>query len=89
MVVRRLPRLRDDNVTPQAFAGTFHVTHMEPIDAAYSQAASGRLLIPYLRSLPPADRLEHPVRPVARCRAQTLTVPGLQYQTRCSATPKA
>ncbi len=45
MVVRPTPRLRDDSVTPQqAFAGTFHVNETwSQLDAAYSQAASGRL----------------------------------------------
>ena len=45
MVLRRLPRLRDDGVTPeQAFAGTFHVNETwTQLDAAYSRAAAGQL----------------------------------------------
>lgn len=45
MVLRRLPRPRDDAVSPeQAFAGTFHVNQTwSQLDAAYSAAADGRL----------------------------------------------
>ncbi len=44
MVLRRLPRLRDGQVTPeQAFAGTFHVNETwSQLDAAYTRAAAGR-----------------------------------------------
>lgn len=45
MVLRRLPRLRDQNVTPeQAFAGTFHVNETwSQLDAGYLRAATGEL----------------------------------------------
>ena len=42
MVLKRLPRLRDNGVTAeQAFGGTFHVNETwTQLDAAYSQAAA-------------------------------------------------
>ena len=43
LVLRRLPRLRDDSVTAaQAFGGTFHIneTHSQ-LDDAYRRAAAG------------------------------------------------
>lgn len=45
MVLRRLPRLRDNRVTPeQAFAGTFHVNETwSQLDAAYLRASDGEL----------------------------------------------
>jgi phytoene dehydrogenase-like protein len=45
MVLTRLPRLRDDSVTPeQAFAGTFHVNETwSQLDTAYSRAAAGQI----------------------------------------------
>ena len=45
MVLRRLPRLRDDSVTPeQAFGGTLHVNETwTQLDAAYSRAAARAL----------------------------------------------
>lgn len=45
MVLRRMPRLRDERVTPQqAFAGTFHVNETwSQLDAAYLRASSGEL----------------------------------------------
>ena len=44
MVLRRLPRLRDDRVTPeQAFGGTFHLNETwTQLDEAYSRAAARR-----------------------------------------------
>ena len=47
MVLRRLPRLRDDSVTPeQAFGGTLHVNETwTQLDAAYSRAAGRRYRI--------------------------------------------
>ena len=44
MVLRRLPRLRDDGVTPeQAFGGTFHVNETwTQLEEAYAQAAARR-----------------------------------------------
>src|SRR6202012_6309621 len=43
MVLRRLPRLRDDTVTTeQAFAGTFHINETySQLEAAYARAAGG------------------------------------------------
>jgi phytoene dehydrogenase-like protein len=45
MVLRRLPRLRDERVDPrEAFAGTFHVAESyRQLAAAYEQAAAGAL----------------------------------------------
>ena len=41
MLLRRLPRLRDDRVAPEAaFAGTFHINEtMTQLDEAYAVAA--------------------------------------------------
>ena len=70
MVLRRLPRLRDERVTPeQAFAGTFHVNETwTQLDTAYSQAAAGRASgsVTVRGLLPFADRPEHPVGRAAR-----------------------
>ncbi|MGH3635209.1 phytoene desaturase family protein [Mycobacterium sp.] len=81
MVVRRLPRLRDDAVTPeQAFGGTLHVNETwTQLDAAYSQAAAGRLPDPlpceiYCHSLTDSSILSPALRDSG---AQTLTVFGL------------
>ena len=66
LLLRRLPRLRDETVTPeQAFGGTFHINeNFSQLDAAY--AAGGRRRHPRpaaLRDLLPfADRPDHPVR---------------------------
>ena len=45
LMLRRLPRLRDDTVTAeQAFGGTFHINeNFSQLDAAYAQAAGGRV----------------------------------------------
>ena len=70
MVLQRLPRLRDNSVTPeQAFGGTLHVNETwTQLDAAYSQAAAraatGSAAVRDL--LPFADRPEHPVPRAAR-----------------------
>ncbi|BBX72153.1 NAD(P)/FAD-dependent oxidoreductase [Mycobacterium shinjukuense] len=81
MVVRRLPRLRDDRVTPdQAFAGTFHVNETWcQLDAAYSRAAGRRLPDPlpceaYCHSLTDPSVLSPGLRAAG---AHTLTVFGL------------
>ncbi|MDD4866884.1 MAG: NAD(P)/FAD-dependent oxidoreductase [Mycobacterium sp.] len=81
MVLRRLPRLRDDSVTPeQAFAGTFHVNETRSqLDTAYSQAATGRLPDPvpceaYCHSLTDPSILSAGLRTSG---AQTMTVFGL------------
>lgn len=45
MLLKRLPRLRDDEVDPrEAFAGTFHIAEgYEQLATAHAQAAAGRL----------------------------------------------
>ncbi len=52
MLLRRLPRLRDADVTAeQAFAGTFHVNEgYEQLDTAYRQASAGTI-----PELPPCE----------------------------------
>ena len=81
MVLRRLPRLRDDGVTPeQAFAGTFHVNETwSQLDSAYSRAAAGQLPDPlpceaYCHSLADPSILSAPLRDAG---VQTMTVFGL------------
>jgi phytoene dehydrogenase-like protein len=81
MVLGRLPRLRDDNVTPeQAFSGTFHVNETwTQLDAAYSRAAAGQLPDPlpceaYCHSLTDPSILSAGLRASG---AQTMTVFGL------------
>ncbi len=81
MVVRRLPRLRDDAVTPeQAFAGTFHVNETwTQLDTAFLGAAAGQLPDPlpceaYCHSLTDPSILSVKLRDAG---AQTLTVFGL------------
>ncbi|MGH3594652.1 MAG: phytoene desaturase family protein [Mycobacterium sp.] len=81
MVVRRLPRLRDETVTPeQAFGGTLHVNETwTQLDTAYSQAAAGTLPGPlpceiYCHSLTDPSILSPALR---ESGAQTLTVFGL------------
>jgi phytoene dehydrogenase-like protein len=81
MALRRLPRLRDDNVTPeQAFGGTLHVNETwTQLDAAYSRAAAGALPDPlpceiYCHSLTDPTILSPALRASG---AATLTVFGL------------
>jgi phytoene dehydrogenase-like protein len=81
MVLRRLPRLRDDSVTPeQAFAGTFHVNETwTQLDAAYSRAAAGQIPEPlpceaYCHSLTDPSILSSGLR---ESGAHTMTVFGL------------
>jgi phytoene dehydrogenase-like protein len=81
MLLRRLPRLRDDSVTPQqAFAGTLHVNETwTQLDAAYAQATGGALPDPlpcetYCHSLTDPSILSPALR---ESGAQTLTVFGL------------
>lgn len=82
MVLRRLPRLRDDAVSPgQAFTGTFHVNQtFSQLDAAYSAATGGRLPDPlpcemYCHSLTDPSILSPDLQASG---AHTLTVFGLQ-----------
>ncbi|MGD1170039.1 phytoene desaturase family protein [Mycobacterium seoulense] len=81
MVLRRLPRLRDDSVTPeQAFAGTFHVNEAwTQLDTAYSRAAAGEVPTPlpceaYCHSLTDPSILSAGLRDAG---AHTMTVFGL------------
>jgi phytoene dehydrogenase-like protein len=81
MVLQRLPRLRDNTVTPeQAFAGTFHVNETwSQLDTAYAQAAAGQLPDPlpceaYCHSLTDPSILSAGLRDSG---AQTMTVFGL------------
>ncbi|WAC92521.1 phytoene desaturase family protein [Mycobacterium sp. Aquia_213] len=81
MVLRRLPRLRDDSVTPeQAFAGTFHVNETwSQLDTAYARAAAGELPDPlpcevYCHSLADPSILSPALRDSG---AQTMTAFGL------------
>ncbi|MEB3979997.1 NAD(P)/FAD-dependent oxidoreductase [Mycobacterium sp. 663a-19] len=81
MVLRRLPRLRDNGVTAeQAFAGTFHVNETwTQLDSAYSRAAAGRFPDPlpceaYCHSLADPSILSPSLR---ESGAHTMTVFGL------------
>ena len=81
MVLRRLPRLRDDSVTPeQAFGGTFHVNETwTQLDTAYARAAAHALPDPlpceiYCHSLTDPSILSPALR---ESGAATLTVFGL------------
>jgi phytoene dehydrogenase-like protein len=81
MVLRRLPRLRDHNVTPeQAFGGTFHVNETwSQLDAAHGRAAAHALPNPlpceiYCHSLTDPSILSPALR---ESGAATLTVFGL------------
>ena len=81
MVLRRLPRLRDDGVTPeQAFGGTFHVNETwTQLDTAYAAAAGGQVPNPlpceaYCHSLTDPSILSSDLRASG---AHTMTVFGL------------
>jgi phytoene dehydrogenase-like protein len=81
LMLRRLPRLRDETVTAeQAFGGTFHINETwSQLDAAYTQAASGGIPDPlpceiYCHSLTDPSILSPALRASG---AQTLTVFGL------------
>jgi phytoene dehydrogenase-like protein len=81
MVLRRLPRLRDDGVTPeQAFGGTLHVNETwSQLETAYSRAAKSVLPEPlpceiYCHSLADPTILSPALRDSG---AHTLTVFGL------------
>ncbi|OBG61844.1 MULTISPECIES: NAD(P)/FAD-dependent oxidoreductase [unclassified Mycobacterium] len=81
MVLRRLPRLRDDAVTAeQAFAGTFHVNEAwTQLDTAYARAAAGHVPDPlpceaYCHSLTDPSILSVDLREAG---AHTMTVFGL------------
>ncbi len=81
MVLRRLPRLRDNSVTPeQAFGGTLHVNETwTQLDTAYARATAGALPDPlpceiYCHSLTDSSILSPALR---ESGAATLTVFGL------------
>ena len=81
LMLRRLPRLRDDTVTPeQAFGGTFHINEtFSQLDTAYTRAAHGVVPDPlpceiYCHSLTDPTILSETLRDAG---AQTLTVFGL------------
>jgi phytoene dehydrogenase-like protein len=81
LMLRRLPRLRDDTVTAeQAFGGTFHINEtFSQLDAAYTRADHGVVPDPlpceiYCHSLTDPTILSEELRASG---AQTLTVFGL------------
>ncbi len=81
MLLQRLPRLHDDNVTPQqAFGGTLHVNETwTQLDTAYARAADGTLPDPlpceiYCHSLADQSILSPALR---ESGVQTLTLFGL------------
>lgn len=81
LMLRRLPRLRDESVTPeQAFGGTFHINESyRQLDAAYARAASGSVPNPlpceiYCHTLADPTILSESLRAAG---AHTLTVFGL------------
>ena len=86
LLLRRLPRLRDTAVAPEAaFAGTFHVNEtMTQLDAAHATAAGGGIPDPlpaeiYCHSLTDPSILGSELR---ESGAQTLTLFGLQVPHR-------
>ncbi|PRC43404.1 hypothetical protein C6A85_000000105515, partial [Mycobacterium sp. ITM-2017-0098] len=94
LMLRRLPRLRDENVTPeQAFGGTFHINESySQLDAAYRRAASGSVPDPlpceiYCHTLADPTILSEPLRAAG---AHTLTVFGLHtpHSLTISGTPE-
>ncbi|MGV0838136.1 phytoene desaturase family protein [Mycolicibacterium thermoresistibile] len=81
LMLRRLPRLRDQTVSPeQAFGGTFHVNEgFDHLQAAYDQAAAGQVPTPlpcevYSHSLADPSILSDGLRDSG---AHTMTVFGL------------
>jgi phytoene dehydrogenase-like protein len=86
MLLRRLPRLRDEHVPAEAaFAGTFHINEtMTQLDDAYAVAAGGGIPNPlpaeiYCHSLTDPSILGAQLRAEG---AQTLTLFGLQVPHR-------
>jgi phytoene dehydrogenase-like protein len=89
LMLRRLPRLRDVDVTPeQAFGGTFHINETwTQLDDAYTAAESGRVPTPlpceiYCHSLTDPSILSPGLR---ESGAATLTVFGLHVPHRLQA----
>jgi phytoene dehydrogenase-like protein len=86
MLLRRLPRLRDERVAPEAaFAGTFHINEtLTQLDEAYAVAAGGGIPNPlpaeiYCHSLTDPSILGAELQAEG---AQTLTLFGLQVPHR-------
>lgn len=86
LLLKRLPRLRDSSVAPEAaFGGTFHVNELwSQLDAAYTSAASGVVPTPlpceiYCHSLTDPSILSPEL---AATGAQTLTAFGLHVPDR-------
>lgn len=86
LLLRRLPRLRDQSVSPDAaFGGTFHINELwTQLDAAYSAASSGAIPAPlpceiYCHSLTDPSILSPELQASG---AQTLTVFGLHTPNR-------
>ncbi|HEY9308348.1 MAG TPA: NAD(P)/FAD-dependent oxidoreductase, partial [Microbacterium sp.] len=86
MLLRRLPRLRDERVAPEAaFAGTFHVNEtMTQLDHAHATAVAGGIPDPlpaeiYCHSLTDPSILGQDLRAAG---AHTLTLFGLQVPHR-------
>ncbi|MFJ1747779.1 phytoene desaturase family protein [Streptomyces sp. NPDC088116] len=86
MLLRRLPRLRDESVDPrEAFAGTFHIAEgYEQLATAYREAAAGRL-----PTAPPSEIYCHSLTDpsilgpgLAEQGYQTLTLFGLHTPAR-------
>jgi phytoene dehydrogenase-like protein len=89
MLLRRLPRLHDASVAPEAaFAGTFHINEtMSQLDRAFARAAGGDIPDPlpaeiYCHSLTDPSILGPQLRAEG---AQTLTLFGLQVPDRLTA----
>lgn len=86
MLLRRLPRLRDESVAPEAaFAGTFHINEtLTQLDDAHAAAAAGGIPSPlpaeiYCHSLTDPSILGDDLQ---RAGVQTLTLFGLQVPHR-------
>jgi phytoene dehydrogenase-like protein len=85
MVLRRLPRLREDVDPREAFAGTFHVNETaQQLSTAYAEAAAGKI-----PTLPPCEIYCHSLTdpsilgPAERAAgAHTLTLFGLHMPAR-------
>jgi phytoene dehydrogenase-like protein len=89
MLLRRLPRLRDDRIAPEAaFAGTFHINEtMSQLDDAYAVATRGGIPSPlpaeiYCHSLTDPSILGADLQAEG---AHTLTLFGLQVPHRLMA----
>jgi phytoene dehydrogenase-like protein len=93
LLLRRLPRIRDQSVTPErAFAGTFHVNEgYAQLQHAYDQASQGQI-----PTLPPCELYCHSLsdptilsKELQAAGAHTLTVFGLHMPARLFTTAVA